>query len=277
MLLGARIDGRPAEGLPLDDRGLAYGDGLFETIRVAGGRAPLLPRHRQRLADGCARLGLLLAHEQLRAEVDDFLQVLASTQADFTLKVLVTRGSSGRGYRPVPGAARRILLAFPAAAWPPVWATEGIVLRDCAIRLGINPALAGLKHLNRLEQVLARGEWDDPVIAEGLLCDTEGRVVEGTMTNLFFARAGVLSTPGLSRCGVDGVLRRWLLEEAPAVGITVRERDVARGELDEADEVFVCNSSAGIWPVRRLGSREWVPGPLTRRLQAAVARLWEAG
>lgn len=279
MLLAARIDGQAEPGLVLDDRGLAYGDGLFETMRVVGGRVPLLGLHLARLQQGARRLRLMLDGPALQKELADFLRVLADGQgaANVTLKIIVTRGSAGRGYFPVGGAvARRILLAFPPAAFPAGRAAEGIRLFDCTMRLGINPALAGLKHLNRLEQVLARGEWDDPAFAEGLLCDAEGRVVEGTMTNLFVVRDGSLATPTLQRCGVAGVMRAWLIDRAGAMQLRVAERDLSRTELDVADEVFVCNSNIGIWPVSCLGERCWAPGPVTRRLQQEVDRLWEA-
>lgn len=279
MLLAALVDGQRASGLPLDDRGLAYGDGLFETMRMVGGRVPLLELHLSRLQQGARRLRLMLDGPALQKELTDFLRALADGQGivDCTLKIIVTRGSAGRGYFPVGDTvARRLLLAFPAAAFPAGRAEEGIHLFDCAMRLGINPALAGLKHLNRLEQVLARGEWDDPAFAEGLLCDAEGRVVEGTMSNLFVVQDGSLVTPALQRCGVAGVMRAWLIGRAGTLQLRVAERDLSRAELDSADEVFVCNSNIGIWPVSRLGERCWTPGPVTRCLQREVDRLWEA-
>ncbi|MFP5383722.1 MAG: aminodeoxychorismate lyase [Gammaproteobacteria bacterium] len=278
MLLAAIVDGQRVSGLPLDDRGLAYGDGLFETMRVVGGRVPLLELHLARLQHGAHRLRLVLDGPVLQRELVHFLRAIADEGvADFTLKIIVTRGSAGRGYFPVDNAvARRMLLAFPVAAFPAGRADEGIRLFDCAMRLGINPVLAGLKHLNRLEQVLARGEWDDPAFAEGLLCDVEGRVVEGTMTNLFVVKDGELVTPALQRCGVAGVMRAWLIDRAGMLQWRVVERDLSRAELDAADEVFVCNSNVGIWPVSCVGERCWVPGPVTRRLQREVDRLWEA-
>lgn len=278
MLLASRVDGQAVSGLPLDDRGLAYGDGLFETVRVSGGRAPLLDFHCERLQRGALRLQLALDLEQLQAEVAAFLAALAAAgHAGCTLKILITRGSAGRGYRPAAAApVRRLLLAFPPADWPAAHARDGVALYECATRLALQPALAGLKHLNRLEQVLARAEWDDPALAEGLLLDSEGRVVEGTMSNLFLVRDQALVTPRLHRCGVAGVMRALVMARALSLGLPLAERDVGRAELDEADEVFVCNSSIGIWPVVRVGARQWQPGPLTRQLQASIAGLWSA-
>ncbi len=128
-------------------------------------------------------------------------------------------------------------------------------MRVCATRLGDSPALAGLKHLNRLEQVLARAEWDDPEIAEGLMLNSSGHVVEGTMTNLFLLREGALITPELSRCGVVGVMRGVVMDAARKKGIPVVERTLALQELASANAIFVTNSLIGIWPVRELEGR----------------------
>jgi len=277
MLLASWVDGQPAVSLPVDDRGLAYGDGVFETVRVRAGRMHLLDGHMQRLARGCDALGLLIDLEALQVELRGFVaaQGLAG-RPDFTLKLIVTRGSAGRGYRPLPESVpRRLLLAYPAHTFPAANAQDGIALFECALRLGINPALAGIKHLNRLEQVLARSEWrDDQRYAEGLLRDCDGRVIEGTMSNICLVSEGTLITPRLNRCGVAGVLRGFLLARALTLGIAVSEREVNREDIETADEVFVCNSVIGIWPVRELGNRRWLPGPLTRRLQGEVELLW---
>lgn len=280
MLLAGRIDGLPAEGLPLDDRGLAYGDGLFETVRIVAGRMPLLDRHLSRLKQGAVRLRLQFDESILRAEVATLVAEESTRHTDqdgFTLKIMLTRGSAGRGYRPQPGAtARRIMLLFPAAAHPSSHSRDGIALYACSHRLSISPAFAGIKHLNRLEQVMARSEWDDEVHAEGVMFDMEGRLVEGTMSNLFVIRDSVLLTPSLSRCGINGVMRGWLLERAPLLYIRAMECDLSAEDLLAADEAFVCNSNIGIWPVRSFAGRQWIPGPLTRRLQEAVSGLWEA-
>lgn len=277
MLLAARVDGQPAATLPVDDRGLAYGDGVFETVRVRGARIALLDSHLQRLSRGAEALKLPLDPALAESDMQAFVREQAEAgRADFTLKLIVTRGSAGRGYLPLPESVpRRLLLAYPAATYPPANAADGIALFECVTRLGCNPALAGIKHLNRLEQVLARAEWaDDPRYAEGLLRDAEGRVVECTMSNLCLAVGDRLVTPRLHRCGVAGVMRGFLLARALTLGIPVSERDVSREDIDAADEVFVCNSQLGIWPVRELGSRRWSPGALTRRLQQEVDLLW---
>lgn len=267
------IDGRPAALLPVSDRGLAYGDGLFETIAVRQGRIALLERHLQRLAEGGRRLQLPLPLDELRSELLAFAGELGHGVA----KLIVTRGDGLRGYAPPAEArCRRILLGSPPPAYPPRHREAGIRLFPCATRLAEQPLLAGLKHLNRLEQVLARAEWQDPACAEGLMRDASGRVVEGVFSNLFIVHGGELLTPSLERCGVAGVMRAELLERAAAAGIPVHIGDIDYPQLLAADEVFLCNSQYGIWPVVALEGHGWPLGELTRTLQGLLADLLEA-
>ncbi|MCW3150273.1 aminodeoxychorismate lyase [Stutzerimonas stutzeri] len=264
------VDGQPCTGMPVDDRGLAYGDGLFETIRVEAGQAWLLERHLQRLADGCERLGIPCDQAATRAELLEFCHELVRGVA----KLIVTRGTGQRGYaQPKPCHPRRLLLGsalpdYPAHNWQ-----AGVRLFPCATRLAEQPLLAGIKHLNRLEQVLARAEWHDPAYAEGLLRDCTGRVIEGVFSNLFVVRDGALLTASLHRCGVAGVMRAEIIDQARQLGIVTAVRDLAYDELLAADEVFLCNSVYGIWPVTALAEHAWPVGALTRKLQAVVADL----
>ncbi|WP_442513873.1 aminodeoxychorismate lyase [Pseudomonas promysalinigenes] len=264
------VDGQDATAINLQNRGLAYGDGLFETIAVRGGRASLLDGHLARLALGCKRLAI----DADLALVGDEIQRFACQLGDGVAKLILTRGDSQRGYAPAAGVApRRILQGAPLPSYPAEHAEHGVRLFPCQTRLGEQPLLAGLKHLNRLEQVLARAEWQDGEHAEGLMRDGQGRVVEGVYSNLFMVSAGVLVTADLSRCGVAGVMRGALLEHAPGMGMATQVRDIAFEELQQADEVFVCNSVYGVWPVRAVGALNWSPGPLTRKLQAVARTL----
>ncbi len=222
----------------------------------------------QRLESGCRYLGLPFPpHELLFSEC--CAAIGAGQQG--VLKILLTRGVGGRGYRP-PSAAEptRIIVFYPWPEYPQHWWQDGIRLRICATRLGENLALAGLKHLSRLEQVLARAEWDDPGIAEGLMLDSSGHVVEGTMTNLFLLRDGTLITPDLSRCGVTGVMRGVVMDVARERGIPVTERTLALQELASADALFVTNSLIGIWPVRELEDRRFNLNAIPDGLREAV-------
>ena len=263
------IDGRHAVALPLTDRGLHYGDGLFETLAVKAGRIRRLPRHLERLRHGCEKLGMPMPDErQLRRELDT--AVLGQTDA--VLKLMLTRGSGGRGYRPpTEPQVTRALFRYPWPDYPAAWVEQGIELRICRTRLGLNPALAGLKHLNRLEQVMARSEWNEGP-QEGLMLDTDGDVIEGTMTNLFASPAeGRLVTPDLGQAGVAGVTRRHIMERAREEGFTAEVRSLTLDELLESREIFVCNSIAGVWPVQRIEARSYPVGPLTRRAAAWAA------
>lgn len=244
-----------------EGRGLAYGDGLFETMRAIGGRIPWWPAHRARLLAGATRLGIAPpSAAMLECEVADF----AMRHADAAIKLILTRGSGGRGYAPSPDAAPVWLLQ--AASLPPTMRPDGLVVRWCETRLALQPALAGLKHCNRLEQVLARAEWQDAGIDEGLMRDTEGRVVCATAANLFALRDGRWSTPPVDRCGVAGVCRSRLID---ALGAGVAPLSVE--DVESADALLLCNALRGILPVARLGGRVWAPHPAVAEAQRLLA------
>jgi 4-amino-4-deoxychorismate lyase len=264
------IDGAPADSLPVADRGLAYGDGLFETILVKTGQPLLFERHMQRLALGGRRLAIALDLQLIESECRAF----AARLSEGVMKLIVTRGDGLRGYAPaVDAKPRRVLQGSPLPAYPLANAEKGVRLFPCKTRLAEQPLLAGLKHLNRLEQVIARGEWSDAEHAEGLMRDTTGRVVEGVYSNLFVVKAGVLLTPDLTRCGVAGVMRAQLLAIAEQSNMPARALDLQMTDLQKADEVFVCNSVYGIWPVRAFERLNWPVGPVTRKLQSLVRGL----
>lgn len=266
------INGIHSTQVSAHDRGLHYGDGLFETFRVTNGQPALWPRHMARLTHGCARLAIpapdldLLHHEAL---------VLTRDCAHGVLKILITRGSGGRGYRaPEDITPTRVLSLHPYPTYPTSHWDEGVCVRICALRLARQPALAGIKHLNRLEQVLARNEWQDEAIAESLLRDAEDNFIEATMSNLFLVKDGVLTTPDLSGCGVRGIMRDLILEQAEAQGIATAITPVQSQHLTAADEVFLTNSVIGIWPVKHIMNlTSYAVGPVARRLSAGIAGL----
>jgi len=265
----AWVNGEPAETLDLADRGLQYGDGLFETLAVRDGQIRRLDLHLARLQDGCARLSLPMPDTSLLRR-----EVLSAAEGEprAVLKLMLTRGQGGRGYRPPqPPSVTRMVFRHPWPDYPADWYTNGVELRICTTRLAVGSPLAGVKHLNRLEQVLARAEWDDGA-QEGIMLDAEDRVVEGTMSNLFASPAeGRLVTPDLNRSGVAGVTRCHILARAKAEGVVVEVCDMSLDELLTSREIFVCNSIAGVWPVRRIGSRDYAVGRMTR-----LAAQWAA-
>lgn len=270
MSLRSLINGQQGRHIDVRDRGLAYGDGVFETLRVTSGNARLRELHIARLNRGCERLRIEVNLSDLQAEIDE---LLASFSGDGVLKIIITRSSTQRGYSfQSPAAANRYLHLQTYDPSPTVAWLTGVKLRVCSHRLPVNPALAGIKHLNRLDNVLARSEWIDPGIQEGLMLDSEGRVVEGTMSNLFLERDGALLTPSLQRCGVAGVMRQWVIDTlAPALGITVKEADVSLPEVLAAPAMFICNSLVGICPVSELDGHSRTPGPITLQLQEQLA------
>jgi 4-amino-4-deoxychorismate lyase len=265
------IDGRPGGTVSVADRGLHYGDGVFETLPVSGGVVRHWERHLERLRCGCARLGLACPEDRL---LSADLDVLRAGADHGVLKLIVTRGVGGRGFRPPdPARPTRIFARHPWRPYPPALYRSGVVVRVCATRLSRNPVLAGIKHLNRLEQVLARREWADPGVHEGLMLDTGDRVIEGTMTNLFLVRAGRLVTPDLSECGVLGIMRGLCIEAAARVGLKTEIRAVDLAEMYTAETAFVCNSLVGIWPIRELqgeGTRRYAACDLLARVTAAM-------
>jgi 4-amino-4-deoxychorismate lyase len=244
------------------DRGLAYGDGLFETVRVYAGQAVWWPAHLQRLARGAEALGIPMpAQAWLQSCIDELLQTAAD---DAVLKLVLTRGAGGRGY--AAGAlAPTLLLSLHAAPEPPV---APLALRWCETRMAIQPALAGLKHLNRLEQVLARREWNDPAIHEGLMLDTDGQVACATAANVFALVQGRWLTPPVDRRGVAGVARAWILANVADAGEAMFTRD----SLESADSLFLCNAVRGILPVGSLGGKQWAPHAALAELQRHLGR-----
>lgn len=259
------VNGNPGDTISIRDRGLLYGDGVFRTLRAVHGKALHWPLHYRKLRHDCAALGIACPDfELLSAE----LEALLKQQADATVKLIVTRGQGMRGYMPAAGAdPTRIWDVSPPPSYPSAYAISGVKIRLCNLRLSSQPRLAGIKHLNRLENVLAAAESSDPEVAEGLLLDVDGRVIEGTRSNLFIGVQGGLATPDLSRCGVAGVQRERVLDWAQQHGMAAEVRDIALEELLQADEVFLTNSIIGIWPVRELVRHVWSHFSLATRIR----------
>lgn len=255
------VNGDASDRVSALDRGLAYGDGLFESIRLVAGVAPLWHRHMQRMSESCTRLRLpapdpMLLWREVEAVTRDMPQSVA--------RITLTRGVGQRGYSPpVSPQCTRVVAAFAPPHVDPEVEAQGLCVRVCGIRLADQPLLAGMKHLNRLEQVLARAEWSDPTIAEGLLRDSRGRVISATMANVFAVIDGELVTPALDRCGVAGVARAEVLAVLPQTKIA----DLTLDALLRASELFLSSSVRGIMPVKSLGEQEYAAGETTRYLQ----------
>jgi 4-amino-4-deoxychorismate lyase len=257
------VNGRSV-GVDPADRGLAYGDGLFETMAAAHGHIRWLDLHFDRLEDGCRRLEIPAPARSLLA---DEIGTHCPRRGRAVVKLIVTRGPGARGYLPPePSTPTRVLSISEWPEFPKSHYRDGIKMRTCRLRLGENPALAGIKHLCRLEQVLAQLELRGQGVQQGLLLDASGQAAGGTSSNLFIVSSGKLATPDLVRCGIKGVMRRAVLEAARMLGIEAEEREIPAAEVHGADELFVTNALFGLWPVAELDGRRFACGPLTKRL-----------
>lgn len=270
------VNGREADQVSVLDRGFQYGDGLFETIHIVAGKPQYWQQHMERLSDGCLRLQIpvpeisVLQHES---------EKLCGEMAEAVLKIIITRGEGGRGYAVEKSAkSTRVLAMFPAPQYPEDCWSEGVAVRVCKTRLGLNPALAGIKHLNRLEQVLACAEWGstDPRSAdihEGLMLDINNNVIEGTKSNLFCVKHAELYTPDLSLCGVKGVIREQVIKVAKQAGLAVHETQMELSDVFQAEEIFLSNSLVGLWPVRLLEDQPFKPGPIRHKLANSLRKI----
>ena len=262
------VNGRPAATIDVADRGLAYGDGVFETIAVVDGEPRLLTEHLQRLERGCRRLGLSLP------QPGDWQSDLDQTDLPRygVLRLTVTRGVGGQGYAP-PRSSRctRITRVLPAPERPVDWWRAGIDVRWCDTRLAIQPALAGIKHLNRLEQVLARAEWDDSAIAEGLMRSTGGQVIEATSSNILVDAGDRLLIPDTRECGVDGIMQQWLINGAQSSGVNVERASLNAEALMGSHGIMLTNSLVGLWSVRRINQTPVPHSPRAHWLQGRIA------
>lgn len=262
------LNGEAVGSLPAALRATHYGDGVFRTCLAWGGRIVDLERQIGHLQGDAARLSLQAPDASLLARE---LSAAAAGTEPAVVKLVLSRRAGGRGYRAASDAADRLIFRDPAPRYPAEFWTQGVRADFGSLPLATQASLAGVKHLNRLEQVLASRELTDD-LEELILSDLDGRPVCGTRTNLFVLHEGRLLTASLNRCGIAGMMRQRCLERAADLGIETQELDLRRDWLLAAQELFVCNSLIGIWPLRRLGDRDWAaPGPLTARLSQALA------
>ncbi len=265
-------DGRPLTSVPIDDRGLQYGDGLFETIALRGGKPRLWDRHIARLKRGGDALAIELPDDEwLRAAVAGAVDAAGRAGGDGVVKLIATAGESERGYGRSRATATILVGVFPCRPIAQRDYADGVDTTLCTTRLATGSATAGLKTLNRIEQVLGRAECLRAEVFEGLMLDAGGRLICGTMSNVFLARDNVLITPSLVRCGVAGVMRGLLMDALADGGVEVDVRDVAAEELWRSDEVFLTNSQFGALPVRRCKEHAFRGGSMTRACMAILA------
>jgi len=254
------INGSFEQTISAVDRGFTYGDGVFRTMKIKDGQPVSWPFHYQKLVADCAAIGivcpsaeLLMCDIQLLFPIDEFdngqVQVV---------KIIITRGEGERGYAP-PAVTipTRVLIKSAMPSHAETNYTQGVRLHLCDTRLALQPKLAGIKHLNRLENILARMEWRDETVFDGLMLDQQGSVIECTMSNIFARMGQQLYTPDLSQCGVAGITRQRILGLEALLGLTAHVATLSLPELLNADEVIICNSLYGTFQVTAIGDQTW--------------------
>ena len=242
----------------INDRGLAYGHGLFETILLSNGNLPLLSKHIERICRDAPKVGISVESEHIRNCLEQFIDHLSVKSVySGVVKIVLTAGTGGRGYATPEKIKPSVICTFSDLPRDLFQQRQrGIAVRCCHYKLPINPALAGIKHLNRLDQIIARAEWRDPVYSEGLIFSTEDILVEAISANVFLKQmSGDWLTPDISVAGVSGVMRSLLLEEVFSdCGIEVKVSNITKEQLSACEELFVCNSIRGIVPVTAIYS-----------------------
>ena len=245
------INGNPSEMVLAGDRGLQFGDGCFTTARVIDGALQLHDAHIARLQQACHRLAIPFTLWQTLAQE---MGQMAGAQQDGVLKVLISRGIGGRGYSSSSCTSpTRILSTSASPSQYDRWRQEGITLALSPVRLGRNPLLAGLKHLNRLEQVLIRSHLEQTDADEALVLDSEGWVTECCAANLFWRKGDVVYTPRLDQAGVNGIMRQFCIRMLAQSPFSIVEKYAGLEEVMQADEIVVCNALMPVIPVRACG------------------------
>ena len=257
------------------DRGLHYGDGLFETIACVDGKLQFWDEHIERMRSGAERLKMdAVAIDDFQLDVSNLLK--KHNINNCVIKLILTRGQSERGYRSASTQQpTRIVLLSDLPQYPEAYVKQGIKTCFCQHPVSSNSQLAGIKHLNRLDNVLARNEWRDE-FQEGIMLDDSRNIIEGTMSNIFAVKNKQLYTPSLSDSGVDGVIRGKILSIAQDHGVETHIVKINKEELKNMDEIFVCNSIIGIWPVSSLDEKVFDVGSLTKNLSLALQQRMRA-
>ncbi len=265
-------NGEQLGGVPVDDRAFHYGDGLFETVAIRNGQPRLWDMHLRRLRKGCNVLRMEMPDpDGLLNSLSAALSDVSLDSHDCTVKLLVSAGPSERGYaRRVPTRAEVYIGVFAAAPIAQQAYRDGVDTIICDTKLAVNSVTAGCKTLNRIEQVLARTECLESGVFEGFTLDAEGRLICGTMSNVFTVSDNLITTPSLERCGVEGVMRQFVLDTLRQGGREVSVRDMEQSELLAADEVFLSNSQFGVVPVRRCGEKHWGQQRVTQSVMSVL-------
>ena len=255
------------------DRGFAYGDGVFRTIKMIGGLPQFWPQHYQKLVADCAAINIVCPSAELL--MSDLQQLFLADAEKVDLmavaKIIITRGEGNRGYTPPAiTAPMRVVVKSPMPNYPESRLELGVQLTVCDTRLAAQPKLAGVKHLNRLENVLARMEWQSPDIADGIMLDMQDNVIECTSANIFARFGDELITPSLTQCGIAGITRQRIMELAYTLHLKTAVETFNVDQLLAADEVIICSSLYGAWQVNQIADKTLKKGALAANIRAAL-------
>lgn len=249
------INGTEQASLAANDRATQFGDGCFTTARIIDGQIQFAAAHQQRLRQGCERLAIPFADW---SALEQEMTMLAKKHDDGVIKAVITRGVGGRGYSPANCSAPTRIVSFAQRpAHYARWQQEGVSLALSEIRLGRNPALAGIKHLNRLEQVLIRLGLEQTDADDALVLDSDGWITECSAGNLFWRQGKTVFTPRLDQAGVDGIMRQYCLRQLASSAFDVVEVNAGLDALALADEAIICNALMPVVPVRQWADRQW--------------------
>lgn len=267
------INGEFSDGISPLDRGFAYGDGVFRTLKVVNGAPIKWSLQYQKLEQDCSAIGIVCPGAELL--MHDIEILFADLPAeDAVAKIIITRGIGHRGYAiPAIVEPTRVVIQSAMPHYEVAYHQEGVELFLCETRLASQPQLAKIKHLNRLENILARAELTDSHFFDGLIRDTDGHVIECTSANLFIRNGKTLYTPSLENCGVAGVTRQSIMSIAPSLGYTVQEAEFTLAQLFGADEVIVSNSLYGAFQVKTIAEKKWAPQPLAEQIRTQLNAL----
>jgi 4-amino-4-deoxychorismate lyase len=242
------------------DRGLAYGDGVFRTLIMRNRMPECWPQHYQKLVADCAMIKIVCPSAEL---LMSDLQQLFMPDETAIAKIIITRGEGERGYAPpAVTSPMRVVVKSKVRAYPDSYFNEGVNLHVCKTPLASQPLLAGVKHLNRLENVLARMEWTDPSIMDGIMLDDHDQVIECTAANIFVCFGDTLITPKLDQCGIAGVTRQRVIDLGHLLGLTVNVENITLPKLLSADVVIITNSIYGALQAKSILQIDWSPTPL---------------
>lgn len=255
------------------DRGFAYGDGVFRTIKMQGGLPECWPQHYQKLVADCAAINIVCpSPELLMSDIAQLFSSDAETEKQAAVaKIIITRGEGNRGYAPPAiTAPMRVVTKSPMPEYPEARFTQGVTLTVCEMRLAVQRQLAGIKSLNRLENVLARMEWSSPDIADGIMLDMQGNVIECTAANIFARYSDTLITPSLQQCGIAGITRQRIIELAGTLTLKTLIETFDLEKLLAADEVIICSSLYGAWQVNMIQQHVIKTGKLAANIREAL-------